>query len=285
MYTVPLSYVGTTLVCVANGWPAPEVEWLKDGQPLSTGGRVTSQSAQLVTTVSATLTWTREFQNSDTGSYECVVRQTNTTAPLESQRVRLKAVQSSSTTSSSPTSSCNDRQSTLIYFQIRVFMTDCDTWEEESRSHIASEFRRYLSSVVGFECDCEFEENYLKVNTSPQCSSKVSGAVVFRGQIETVSLVRTKLLFCALLKWQLSSPLVRIDGSLRAVDGSCALEAGSVDGEECVGVTEHEQSGGSRLPTIGAIVSGIIGASLLIFIAEAIAIGCCVYKHCRQSKD
>lgn len=90
-FTVPVNYTGRTLVCTARGWPAPEVEWHKDGLPLPRDFGVVSEPSAMSATVSARLTWTREFMNSDAGSYECVVHKPNTEVALTSQVVQLNA--------------------------------------------------------------------------------------------------------------------------------------------------------------------------------------------------
>ena len=266
-------------MCVAYGWPAPEVEWQKDEQTLPSGSGVVSESSSVMATVSAKLIWTRRLLDSDTGIYKCVLRRPNTTVSLEYQGVRLKAVNLTQTESSS--FSCETRSSSLIYFQIRVFATDCDSSDEALATHITSELHKHLSSVIITKCDCDFHENNLIVNTYPQCSSKVDRAAVFRGQIQSTSPLQTKLIFCSLLRWQQRSPLVRIDDNLRAVDGTCPLKASSVvDSEECVTAEDNITGSRSGIPTVGVIVAGLIGGLLLIILMEIVV--CCIYKVCKN---
>ena len=78
-------------MCTATGWPAPEVEWQKDGQPLQASRGVISESCAMLATVSARLTWIRGFVSSDAGRYACVVSKPNTVVPVTSQTVQLQA--------------------------------------------------------------------------------------------------------------------------------------------------------------------------------------------------
>ena len=235
MYTIPLNYIGSVLVCTARGWPAPEVEWLKDGQPLQGSRGVLSESSTMVATVSARLTWISEFAILDTGRYECVVRKPNTVVVVTSQTVQLKA--GAETPSGTPPSCSVNEQS--VFFQIRVFGTECAS--AILSPHIAAEFHDELVNVIKTECNCQVTESELEMLGSPQCSSKVNGATVFRGKIETLSQSRTEQLFCALFSWQQKSPLILIDDHLRAVDNTCSLKASSsYDSEECVAPLLHQ---------------------------------------------
>ena len=268
-YTVPLNYVGSTLVCVASGWPVPEVEWWKDGLALPTSDGVVSETISMSATVAAELTWTRYFQSSDSGSYECVVRKPNTAVPLRSQTVQLTA---RNTTDTEEPMACSINKQ-LVSFQIRVLGTNCQSVQT------VDEFRNELLSIVTTECACQINENELQVLGSPQCSSKVEEAVVFRGQIETDSLSRTEQIFCSLFSWQQRSPLIRIDNQFRAVDSSCSLEAsGSVTSEECVAPSP------SGFGTTG-IASIVVVAVVLIFyiVLLIVSLACCYYKRRKRN--
>ena len=264
-------------MCTVNGWPAPEVEWQKDGQRLSSSGSVVSESSTMVATVSARLRWTREFLSSDEGSYECVVRKPNTAVPVTSQVVQLKA---GSTTPIGPTGPCNV-QGQSVFFQIRVFGTDCVNWGGSLSTHIATEFRNELLSVVRTECSCEVDESELEVLGSPQCSTAMNGAAVFRGQIRTTSEARTEEIFCSLLSWQQKSPLIRINDQFRAVDTSCSLRAsGSLNSEECVAPTDPSADFG----TMEIAYAAGAAAVFLILILVIILLICCVCcYYCKRS--
>ena len=233
-----------------------------------------AESSTTSAAVSARLRWTRGFVNSDAGSYQCVVREPNTSVELEYRNVRLKAARPIH----SPPSplSCDTCESPLIYFQIRVFPTDCERWEEQQGLEISSRLSEYLLSVVRTKCNCQVDKSELEVIGSPQCSSKVIGAAVFSGRIKAGLRTHSQRIYCVLFEWQRSGALVRINDHLRAVDDSCHLKVSSsnVNNEECIAVTEIDN--GVHLPTVGAITSGIVGGILLIILLEIVF--CCMYK-------
>ena len=276
-YTVPLDYVGRALTCTATGWPAPVVEWHKDNVPVPSNNGIMSESITASATVSARLTWTRGFAESDASSYQCVVYKQNTDIPIVSQNVQLTARLS---TTVPPTSQSCGVQQAAIQFQIRAFATNCEGWGEAQKEEIASEFRTELLSIVRTECNCAFEDSSLQKSAPAQCSSKVEGAAVFYGRIETGTQGETELIYCSLLSWQQKSPLIRIDGQLRAVDRNCSLEASSSsNSEECVAPTESAPI--LRLIEIAAIAGG--GAILVLLSAICLVICClvCCYRRRR----
>lgn len=275
-YTVPLNYVGTTLVCAARGWPTPDVEWLKDGLPVPINDNVTSERVLVSATVSAKLKWGRYFNSSDAGSYECIVRKPNTVVAIASQTVHLKARNSTLTGPAVPCSV----QDQPINFQIRVLGTGCVSWDSEQSTQIATEFRDELLSIIQTQCNCQIGENELQILGSPRCSSKMNSAAVFRGKIESSSQTKSELLFCALSSWQQTSPIIRINSQFRAIDTSCPLESsGSLDGEECaplatVGFTEKETIIGITVATFVVVVTLVV-IMLLI---------CCLLRYCHKRK-
>ena len=246
-YTVPLNYVGSTLVCEARGWPVPEVEWQKNGQTLTSYGGVVSEPSAMSASVSARLTWTREFLNSDTGSYQCVVRELNTIVPVASHTIFLKA---GSSTQTGPSLTCSV-QGPSIYFQIRILELDCESWEES----LTCEIHNNLLAVIKTECGCEVDDS--EVLGSPQCSSKVDRAVVFRGQIQTNSTINTWQIFCALYSWQRRTPLIQINGQFQAVDDSCSLKASSLNSEECNAPKALQSTFQFGVTEITALISGV----------------------------
>ena len=268
-YIVPLNYVGTTLVCAASGWPVPEIEWLKDGLPVPINNGVVSQSVAMSTTISARLSWTRYFLSSDAGRYECVVRKPNTVVPITSQTVYLKAENLTLTQPSMPCSV----EDQLIYFQIRVLGTGCVGWDSEQSALIATEFHDELLDVLRTQCNCQVTETELEVLGLPQCSTKVNGAAVFRGRIQTSSQGKPEQLFCSLSSWQQKSPLIRINSQFQAVDTTCPIESsGSLNGEECVSPT----------PTIGLTEKAAIGgavAVIVIVLLIAVLLICCTFRY------
>ena len=264
-------------MCSATGWPAPVVEWHKNDVPVPSNNGIVSKSTTTSSTVSARLMWTRGFAESDTGSYQCVVYKQNTDIPVASQTVQLKA---QLPTTIPPTSQPCSVQQTSINFQIRAFVTDCESWGEAQRAEIGSEFHNELLSVVRTECNCTFEDGSLQMSGPAQCSTKVNGAAVFRGRIETGSQQETELIFCSLLSWQQKSPLIRINDQLRAVDNNCSLEASSsLNSEECAPPIDPTPILG--LTEMVAIAGGGAGFVLLLVICLLICClcYCCYYKR------
>ena len=282
IFTVPVDYVGRALVCTAKGWPIPVVEWHKNNVPVPSNDGIVSESTNTASAVSATLKWTRGFQESDAGSYQCVAYKQNTDIPLASQSVQLNSRLS---TTIPPTSQTCSVQQTSINFQIRVFATNCESWGEAQRAEITSEFRDELLSVIRTECNCTLEDGNLQIPEPSRCSSKVNGAAVFRGRIETNTQRDAERIFCSLLSWQQKSPLIRINDQLRAVDNNCSLEAsGLSDNEECVPPTNPTLVLG--LIKIVAIAGGGVGFILLVVIFLLICcLGCCYcYRRRRKGK-
>ena len=254
------------------------VEWHKNNAPVPSNNGIVSESIVTSAMVSARLTWTREFAETDADSYQCVVYKQNTDIPVASQTVQLNA---RLPTTISPTSQSCSVQQTSIHFQIRAFAPNCESWGEAERAEIASEFRNELLNVIRAECSCAFEESSLQELESAQCSSKVNRAVVFRGQIETPSQRETELIFCSLHSWQQKSPLIRIDGQLRAIDTNCSLEAsGSPNSEECAPPTDSTSILG--LIEIVAIAGG--AAVFLLFLVIILLICCLAYCRYRRRK-
>ena len=280
-YMVPLGYEGIALVCTADGWPAPEVEWQKDGQTLlnGSGPGVVSESDTIASTVSARLIWSREFNSLDMGSYECAVRKPNMLDTLDSRVVQVKIAPT--VTVQAPPVTCSIDQ-TSVFFQIRVLGTDCTSWGGSLSSQIAADFRNEILSVVRTECGCQVDRSDLDVLGSPQCSSKVEGAAVFRGKIETTSQTRTESAYCALFSWQQKSPLIRINEQFHAVDSSCSLEAsGSLDSEECVRPPTTPSSQLTTTLSIAGVTVSLILALVIVFITIF-----CVWQKCsRKSFD
>ena len=277
-FTVPVNYIGRTLVCTAKGWPAPEVEWRKGGLHLPRNSSVVSEPNAMSATVSARLTWTSGFKKSDAGSYECVVHKPNTEVALTSQIVQLNAGPPAPTL---PPVSCSIEQQS-IDFQIRIFGTSCGSWDGVKGEDIANE----LASVVRTECGCTIDESSLQVFGSAQCSDKIDGAAVFRGQIQTNSQEDTEQIFCTLFRWQQKTPLIRVNDQLRTVDETCSLRvSSSPDSEECaVPVDSPPAFGTVQIAiTVAATIAGVI--LVLVVVVVIVLIGCCCYRHRTGSKD
>lgn len=277
-FTVPVDYVGRALVCTAKGWPIPVVEWHKNNVPVPSNDGIVSESTNTASAVSATLKWTRGFQESDAGSYQCVVYKQNTDIPVVSQTVQLNARLSTTIPTTSQTCSV---QQTSINFQIRVFATNCERWGEAQRAEITSEFREELLSVIRTECTCILEDGNLLMPEPARCSSKVNGAAVFRGRIKTNSHQEIERIFCSLLSWQQKSPLIRISDQLKVVDNNCSLEANSLITitDECIAPRLQDSQ------TIGAIeIAVIAGVIVCTIVAITVSLVLLVVYFWRSTK-
>ena len=275
-FTVPLNYVGRTLVCAAKGWPAPEVEWYRNGSPLDGSSGVVSEPSAMAATVSAKLMWTREFTSDDEGRYECVIRKPNTEVALTSQTVQLNAGPPAALL---PPLACSIQQQS-IEFQIRVLGTSCASWEGVRSEDVANE----LLSIVRTECNCAVGDSDLQVWSSAQCSSKIGGAAVFRGHIQTDSQLKTEQIYCSLFQWQQKTSLIGINNQLRAVDPTCSLRVNtSPNSEECsTPVDSASVFGTVEIAIIVGVAAGVILISVIVVVI-ILAVCCCRYR--RRSKQ
>lgn len=274
MYTVPLNYVGTILVCTAKGWPTPDVEWQKDGFSLSRESGIISEYNIVATDMSmlTRLMWTREFRNSDEGEYECILHQRNTSLKAASQMIELKAV-TVHTVGDLPWTMCRSSvDEHVMYFQIRILGVECQTWMKSQKERIATQVQHELLSGVEYECNCAVDDRELQLIGMPQCSVQIDDAAVFHGVIQTNSLEKTRLIFCALSFWLESSAQLQIDGRFQAIDSNCPMEASETLNEECVPVETLTPSGNSVKEILA--ISGGIGGFIMIVIL-LITIVCC----------
>ena len=288
MYSVPLKYVGTVLVCAAEGWPSPDldVKWQKNGFTLlREHGIISEYSIDVRDTsnpdvsVQAELMWTREFGNSDEGVYECIVHQRNTSLRAISQSIELKAVTAIAHTETDHpwtmcTSGINKR---VMYFQIRIIGVDCLTWMKLQilKKHIATEVHEELLLAIEYECNCAIHERELQLAGAPQCSVQMEDAVVFHGIIQTNSLNKTRLIFCALSFWLEGSAQLQIDDRFLVIDSSCPLEASEDLSEECVSPEETVTPGGKNNVKEILVIAGGIGGFVMIVIL-LITVVCCI---------
>ena len=290
MYTVPLNYIGTILVCTARGWPIPDTEWQKNGFSLPTReSGIISEYNTVATSNSAVLarlTWTREFRNSDEGEYECIVHQRNTSLKAVSQKIELKAVTVTvHTVGDLPWTMCrssiNER---TMYFQIRIVGVECQTWMKSQKERITTQVHHELLSVVEHECSCAVDDRELQLLGVPQCSVQMDNAAVFHGVIQTNSLEKTRLIFCALSFWLEGSAQLQIDGRFQAIDSSCSMEASEILSEECVPI-ETVTSSGNNVKEILTIAGGVGGFMMTVILL--ITIVCCTgcyYQRNMNSK-
>ena len=288
VYTVPLNYVGTVLVCTAKGWPIPDVEWQKDGFSLLRESGIISESNIVASSgsdvsVLARLTWAREFKYLDEGEYQCIVRQRNTSLRAASQSVELEAeTVTTHTVADHPWIMCGSSITEhLVYFQIRIVGVDCHRWMKSQKEGIATHVHQELLDAVEFECSCSIDDKELQLVGVPQCSVQMDNAAMFHGLIQTNSLEKTRLIFCALSVWLEGSPWLQVDGRYQAVDSGCSIEASeTLLTEECVplGPMTPSASGTNVKETL--VIAGGIGGIIMIVIL-LITIVCFIGCYCQ----
>ena len=294
VYNVPLNYVGTVMVCTAEGWPTSDVEWFRDGLPLSNDSGILSELVETTTNstdsvVLARLTWTREFKTLDAGSYECVVHQRITGLRGTSQSVQLKADTTTDTTATDRQWSLCGVSERSVYFQIRIVGLDCQDWMKSLKELITAQVHKELLGIVRSECSCAIDDTELLVVGLMQCygSARTNNASAsFSGLIQTNSPLKTRLIFCALSWWQQRSPQLRINGRLQAVDSSCPMEASSTlrASERCVSSTPTTSSDNTMklIVTIAGGLGGFI-AVVILLITISCFVGCYCRSHAKKS--
>ena len=277
-YIVPLGYSGTVITCAAYGWPTPSIEWQRNGASLP--GLSDSDSESNSAFVSARLRWTNEFQEADAGTYTCVVH-ANDTNLVQTKVITLEAGVGVPPTIVPEVCSIGSRD---VLFEIRVLDSDCRTWGDGLRQHIAGNFLNDIMNAVTAECrDCIVSAENVVLLSGPVCSDQVMRAAVFRGMITTESRGQTEDIFCALKSWQENSPLVLVNGDLLLVDQGCSVELESLDNRECSGTTPPLISMELLPIVIGAAAGGV--ALLLVVVLVICACCCCFCCSSKKSKD
>lgn len=266
-FTAPIGYNGPIITCSAIGWPTPTIEWLLRGENLI--GPIFSDSTRRANSafVSATLISQDEFNDTNTGDYSCILR-ANDTDSTDSRDITLKSSSNSPLTSNPLNCSVS---SPVAFFQVRVLGTDCLNWDLVMKQLIAKRFKDTILSVVSAECkSCLVASDHVITNT-PECSSQVHGAAVFRGMITTDNRDTTKDIFCALYSWQQNGPLVLVDNEFHLVDQSCSAKLESPAELEC-----SAQFNSFSIIIISAGVA--IGFLVLLILAILIVVCVCIYR-------
>lgn len=265
-----------------------DIEWQKNGFILPKESDIisdseynaTSTSNSDVTTVLGKLTWKREFRNSDEGEYECIVHQRNSTSlKAVSQTIELEAVTvTMHPVTDRPWTVCRSNVSErVMYFQIRTVGVDCHNWMEPLKELITTEVHHELLQAVEDECHCAVDDRELRLIGVPQCSIQMDDAAVFHGVIQTNSLEKTRLIYCALSVWLQRSGQIEIDGRFQAIDPSCSLEATDALSEECAPLVEEvtpSSENNAKEIRILAIAGGIGG--FITIVVLLITIVCCI---------
>ena len=219
MYLLPPGFSGHAVTCLAFGSPPPRVRWLKLDQTSLPPGIVSSENGDGSGMVSATLTWEREFEDSDAGDYFCLAESSDRTKSDTDTIV----ISSESDTTTDPTPVTCSVDASSVFFQIRVLATDCQQWSPEDKLRVATLFRDEIVEVITLGCGCDVQTENIAI-LSTECSAVIQNAVVFQGRVESASVTLTSSAYCALEAWQTSSPLVILDGDIHSVDAGCTLQ-------------------------------------------------------------
>ena len=224
--------------------------------------------------VSARLRWTVGFGESDIGNYTCIVRANDTNA------IQSKSVSLEQTLPATPTP--NPVQCSVLsdvtYFQIRIFDTDCLSWNPDLKEHIRASFLTAVINIIESECSgCEVTSDNVGITELPTCSNLVDRAAFFRGSISTTQRGTTEDLFCALNRWQESNAFVQIENTLYLVDSKCSFMSESSNAAECPNPSFTMQM-------IFIIVGSVIGAFLLAVVVMMLVLGCMRYRKATRGK-
>jgi hypothetical protein len=154
---------------------------------------------------------------------------------------------------------------------------------ESQKERIATKVHQDLLLAVEYECNCAVDDRELKLVGVPQCSVQIEDAAVFRGIIQTNSLEKTRLIFCALSFWLEESAQLQIDDKFQAIDSSCPMEVSEALSEECVPPVEIViTSGNNNIKEILAIAGGMGGFVMIVILL--ITLVCCIgcYRYPRK---
>ena len=265
-FHVPAGHKGPVLTCTATGWPAPTLEWRREGKVISISSLTVSSGDN---SVYSTLQYNAAFQESDAGIYTCAVLENDTQLTISSQSVRLKS--SLEATAITTTAVHCKVDGSVVYFQIRVLETDCQRWMQETGKSqlLATEFMNALISVLEASCEgCgSVEVGEVLLTDGPTCSKQLPRATVFNGAVNTGGVGRTEKIFCGLSRWQQSGPFLVLDNRLHLLDQTCVLET-ERDGYTVAGECSASHSTFSLVFIFGLVLAGAF-LLLVVFI-----IGC-----------
>lgn len=226
-YGVPVGLSGEVVACAAFGWPAPYVEWLREGQALE--GRMQSEfiNENNSAYVSARLILEDGFHQLDAGSFMCIVRDFN------NSQIILHSHSISINTSSVPvwpvisqTLSCSVNSFTAC-FKLQVLDTDCLKWDDSFKQVLISNLSTgILQSVISSECHhCVVTSNSIEVHQLT-CSEQKKRAVLIAGVVTSQQVVETSNMLCALERWKQHRPSIFLNGISYLLDQNCDLKAG-----------------------------------------------------------
>lgn len=267
-FSVPNGYAGNIVACHGFAWPTPNVEWTRVGGPLPLGVSFDVRESDGGNTV-ARLSIDDSFSASATGMYMCTVSYKDEPDVAVSQTIEILE---GSTTVTPTTCSVS---SASINFQVRVSTTDCQEWDSSLMEVISTSFAENLDTIVEDDCQCSLEPGSIAVE-SLKCSGvpNMQGASLFRGTIETDSVAQTEQVFCTLLAWQQSGPLVNVNGDLHEVDSVCSLAVDSFTAEECVPM----DTGSSFDVQLIIYIAAPVGGTVLLVVVVLMLI--CIFSKC-----
>lgn len=251
---LPLGYTGAVITCLTFGFPnTPIVSWFKitnNGKELLASSD--SPHGDDARFVSAELIFLNGFRSDDEANYVCSTQLTDVNSSV------ITIQRGSNIQAPSPCSV----NSTIAFFQIRVFDTRCREWDENLKQRVASQFLRSLKGVTLLST----ASNSIMLTQEPICSNNVENAVLFRGLVTATGVQPTKQIFCALKKWHELGPTFLINDSLRHVDRRCVFSISSQYESECPGFA-------SAAPA--SIISTVVGgsASGFVLVGSVVAFG------------
>ena len=269
---VPEGYVGTLVTCAGSGLPPWRIEWNSNGLPLD--NQKYSYVVEQVDRIhfSARLVLHLEFTVADNENFSCVLRIDEFSQPViwtVALRARLGSV--------SPSIACAVNYGAR-YFMIRILNApNCESWDEEQRIRIATDFELALRSAIGSVCtDCTLTNSTISITSLPVCSIARANAVAFWGSIVSHDFNERKRIMCAIYSWQRSTAEIRLheDMPFSRVDDSCPIELSSSTSSGC------EVSSGYILLIFQS--TAVVGAPLVGIMIVALYAGI-VVLHCRNN--
>ena len=272
---MPTGFTGVAITCGAFAWLPPFVEWLYVGDSLPEGVQSFTAGIDGTGSRSARLVFTTGFSLSLSGQYQCVVKESEES--LSTPVVRNFELTETETVTTTAPPSCS-ASSSQVNFQLRVLDTNCPSWSNPLRDTIRSAFRDEIMLIAQMECNCTVTQNTIQITDLPTCSTKVENGVVFRGTIETSSVIETESLFCTLLNWQQANPSININGQLFQVDSGCSLRLNSFSDPECVAVTTPSPI--DQMTLLATVLP--VGAILAMVLLVLLTVNC--FKLCCRSR-
>ena len=272
-YLVSTGFTGVAITCGAFAWPPPFVEWLYEGHSLPEGVQSFTARIDGTGSQSARLVFTTGFSSSYNGKYQCVVKESETFSSTSVVRnFELTETKTTITPTAPPSCSANSSQ---VEFQLRVVDSNCSSWSNSLKETTRKIFHQSIISILQILSNYTLSQNTIQIPDLPTCSTKMENGVVFRGTIETSSVIETETVFCALAEWQQANSSIHINNELLQVDSGYPLQPESSSDSECVTETT------SLLDPV--IVLSAISTVLLVLVV-VLFIVCCIALCCKTQR-